>query len=224
MVTRFEIRDLNLDLRSIRHARMQAVAQQQPNSSPQGLLGMGGAAANAARGSGRSAGRAAARVAAQRPLAAKWPERPKAAKWPCGRRPRGEAVERPEAVGGGHYRRPAAAKVWLWAAAVSAAAAAISGHSRFSSLALVLLVSLALREGPSQGDVLPFSIVRAPPPHAFASIDAFRSCAVHICTLCLFHRRRWWWLWGLQGAPRGGAAAPSRSTSIISLLGTPVGR
>ena len=163
MVTRFEIRDLNLDLRSIRHARMQAVAQQQPNSSPQGLLGMGGAAANAARGSGRSAGRAAARVAAQRPLAAKRPERPKAAKWPCGRRPRGEAVERPEAVGGGHYRRPAAAKVWLWAAAVSAAAAAISGHSRFSSLALVLLVSLALWEGPSQGDVLPFSIVRAPP-------------------------------------------------------------
>ena len=60
MVTRFEIRDLNLDLRSIRHARMQAAAQQQPNSSPQGLLGMGGAAANAARGSGRSAGRAAA--------------------------------------------------------------------------------------------------------------------------------------------------------------------
>ena len=38
MVTRFEIRDLNLDLRSIRHARMQAAAQQQPNSSPQGLV------------------------------------------------------------------------------------------------------------------------------------------------------------------------------------------
>jgi len=142
---------------------------QQPNSSPttqqqQGLLEMGGAAANAACGSGRSAGRAAARVAAQRPLAAKRPERPKAAKWPCGRRPRGEAVERPEAVGGGHYRRPAAAKVWLWAAAVSAAAAAISGHSRFSSLALVLLVSLALQEGPSL-KVTSCPFLSCVPPH-----------------------------------------------------------
>ena len=132
---------------------------------------------------------------------------------PRGRR---EAAEQSEAAGGGHCRRPAAAKLWLWAATVSAAAAAISGHSRFSSLALVFLVSLALWEGPSQGDVLPFSIVRAPPPHAFASIDAFRSCAVHICTLCLFHRRRWWWLWGLWGAPRGGAAAPLRPTSLAS--------
>jgi hypothetical protein len=79
---------------------------------------------------------------------------------PRGRR---EAAEQPEAAGGGHCRRPAAAKLWLWAATVSAAAAAISGHSRFSSLALVFLVSLALREGPSQGDVLPFSVVLAPP-------------------------------------------------------------
>ena len=39
-----------------------------------------------------------------------------------------------------------------------AAAAAISGHSRFSSLALVFLVSLALS---LQGDVLPFFDVRA---------------------------------------------------------------
>ena len=76
---------------------------------------------------------------------------------------------------------------------MAAAAAAISGHSRFSSLALVFLVSLALS---LQGDVLPFFDVRA---LSTMPLRAQMPFVLVQCILALFvcsTLRRWWWLGG----------------------------